>query len=176
MTDSTQYAPAVKALHWIVAALVAAMAGVGWYMMSIEHDPGGPRLFALHKSVGLVFLVLMLVRIAVRAANPRPPLPTSMPRWQILLSTATQMGLYLLLLLMPLTGYLGASYSKSGVPFFGAATPRWAVANHDMAERFFDLHSTLIWIIVALVVLHVAGALKHLLMDKDRVFQFMWKG
>jgi cytochrome b561 len=56
-----------------------------------------------------------------------------------------------------------------------AATPRWAAPNHDMAERFFDLHSTLIWIVVALVALHVAGALKHLLVDKDRVFQRMWK-
>jgi cytochrome b561 len=74
MTDSIHHAPAVRALHWILAVLVAAMAGFGWYMMTIEHEPGGPRLFALHKSVGLVFFVLMLVRIGVRRAHP-PPLP-----------------------------------------------------------------------------------------------------
>jgi cytochrome b561 len=100
----------------------------------------------------------------------------SVAPWQVKLSLVTQFGLYLLMVLMPLTGYIGASYSKSGVPFFGLATPRWAAPNHATAEQYFDIHSILIWVLVALAALHMLGALKHLLQDKDGVFQRMWRG
>jgi cytochrome b561 len=86
----------------------------------------------------------------------------------------TELALYVCMFLMPVLGFLGASYSKSGVMFFGAKLPSWTVPNHDTAELFFGLHSTLAWVLVALVVLHAAGGLKHLLVDKDGVFQRMW--
>jgi cytochrome b561 len=168
-----RYTPTAIALHWLLALLLTAMAGVGWYMMSIEHEPGADRLFDLHKSAGLLVGLLVVVRVGVRLLNKPQPLPVSVAPWQVKLSLVTQFGLYLLMLLMPLTGYIGASYSKSGVPFFGLATPRWAAPDHDTAEQYFDIHSILIWVMVALVALHVLGALKHLLMDKDGVFQRM---
>ena len=86
------------------------------------------------------------------------------------------MLLYVLMLAIPLAGYGGASFSKSGVPFFGVLTPHWAAPNHDLAENLFDLHSTLVWVLVAAVALHVAGALKHRFVDKDGVFERMGPG
>jgi cytochrome b561 len=161
-------------LHWLIAALLAAIAAVGWYMMSIEDEPDAGWYFSQHKSVGLLIGLLVLARIAWRLSRRPQGLPATVPRWQALLSTGTQVALYLAMVLMPLTGYLGASYSKRGVQFFGIDTPRWALPDHDTAEQFFDIHSTLIWVLAALVALHVAGALKHLLLDKDGVFQRMW--
>lgn len=161
-------------LHWTLALILAAMAGLGWFMMAIEDDPGSVWYFDLHKSFGLVFAALVALRLVWRLTHRPEALPANLSAWQLRLAHWTQFLLYMLMVLMPLTGYLGASYSKKGVRFFGINTPHWAWPNHDLAEQFYGIHSLLIWVIVALVVLHVVGALKHLLMDKDAVFQRMW--
>ncbi|MEO8525697.1 MAG: cytochrome b/b6 domain-containing protein, partial [Caldimonas sp.] len=145
----------------------------GWYMMSVEHEPGSVGYFDLHKSVGIVIAFLVATRILWRLGHPPGPLPASLPAWQVKLARGTQAMLYLLMVLLPLTGYLGASWSKAGVHWFGLTTPAWAVPDHDRAEQFFDIHSVLVWVLVVLVALHVAGALKHLLIDKDGVFHRM---
>ena len=175
LSDGTswRYSLTARALHWILALLLAGMVAVGWYMMTIEHEPPGRQLIALHKSFGLIVFTLVVVRVLFRLSNRPPALPASVPAWQRRLSAATQAVLYLLMLAIPLAGYVGASYSKSGVPFFGLMTPRWAALNHDLAENLFDLHSTLVWVLVAAAALHVAGALKHWLIDKDGVFERM---
>ena len=161
-------------LHWALALLLAAQLGLGWYMLAIEDEPGSGRYFDLHKSIGLVIATLVVIRILWRLTHPRQPLPTSVPTWQRRLAMATQALLYAVMVLMPATGYLGASYSKHGVPFFGLQTPRWATPDHDLAERFFAIHSVLAWVLVGLFALHVLGAAKHLLVDRDGVFNRMW--
>jgi cytochrome b561 len=161
-------------VHWLAALVLALVAGLGWYMMSIEDDPGAGWYFAQHKSWGLVFALLLVARLVWRLFNRPAPLPVVMPKWQEWVSSGTQLLLYLLMVLIPLTGYLGASYSEHGVQLFGTNLPAWAVASHDTAEWFFDIHGALIWVLVVLVALHVAGALKHLLLDKDGTFQRMW--
>ena len=160
-------------MHWLLALLLVGMAAVGWYMMTIEHEPPGRQLIALHKSFGLVVLALVAVRLLVRLANPPMALPGSVPPWQRRLSSVTQTVLYVLMLAIPLAGYVGASYSKAGVPFFGIATPQWAAPNHDLAENLFEVHSTLVWVLVAAAALHVVGALKHRFIDKDGIFERM---
>jgi len=109
----------------------------------------------------------------VRLSRPPMPLPGSVPPWQRRTASVTQMVLYVLMVAIPLVGFTGASYSKSGVPFFGIMTPRWTAPNHDLAESLFDVHSTLAWVLVAAVALHVVGALKHRFIDKDGVFERM---
>lgn len=78
------------------------------------------------------------------------------------------------MMLMPILGFLGALHRKSGVAFFGAQLPSWTVPNRDAAELFFGRHAALAWVLLALLALHAAGALKHLLIDRDGVFQRMW--
>jgi cytochrome b561 len=171
-----RYGGTAVGLHWLLALLLSFIAALGWYMMSVEDEPGSGRYFELHKSIGLVIALLVAARIVWRLTHRPASLPTGVPPWQVRLSAVSVGLLYALMVLMPLTGYLGASYSKSGVPFFGLATPRWALPDHDTAERFFDIHGVLIWVLVALVAVHVLGALKHLLIDKDGVFQRMGFG
>ena len=171
-----RYGGTAVTLHWVIALLLPAMAALGWYMMSIEEEPGSGWYFELHKSIGLVVALLVAVRIAWRLTHRPQPLPTTVPGWQVRLSQVTQALLYALMVFMPVTGYLGASYSKVGVKFFGANTPRWALPDHDLAEQFFGVHSTLVWVLVALIGVHVAGALHHLLRRKDGVFQRMTFG
>ncbi|MET3133968.1 cytochrome b561 [Oxalobacteraceae bacterium GrIS 1.11] len=166
-------APAIL-LHWLLAVLIAGLVGMGWYMMSIEDDPGSDWYFNLHKSFGIVAFGLVLLRSIWRATHRPVPLPTSLPKWQVNLSHVTEWALYVCMLLMPILGFLGASHSRKGIAFFGIQLPSWTVPNHDTAELFFGLHSALAWVLVALVALHAVGGLKHLLVDKDGVFQHMW--
>ena len=100
------------------------------------------------------------------------PLPTSVPAWQARLSGVTHRLLYVLLIGVPCAGIGGALLSKDGLALFGVPLPRLA-ANHDLSELFFTVHGVMIWMLIGLVVVHVAGALKHLLIDRDGVFRRM---
>ena len=176
MTDSAivwTYSRTAVALHWIVAVVLSAMVALGWYMMSIEDDPGSEWYFNLHKSIGMTIFCLILIRIVWRLSHRPQRLPSFVPKWQTGLSSSTQMLLYVCMILLPVTGFTGALYSKDGVAFFGAAIPA-AVPDHGLSELFFSIHGAAVWVLVGLVALHVAGALKHLLIDRDGVFQRMW--
>ncbi|MBC7572775.1 MAG: cytochrome b [Herminiimonas sp.] len=173
-TREWRYSAPAIVLHWLLALLIAGMAGVGWYMMSIEDSPGADTYFNLHKSTGLIVFTLVLIRWAWRLTHKPAALPASVPTWEARLSTIVQSLLYACMILLPITGFLGASFSKEGVTFFGTTLPSWVVADHDTAEQFFSIHETLVWILVTLVVLHAAGGLKHLLVNRDKVFQRMW--
>ncbi len=168
-----RYAAPAVVLHWLLAVLLATLLGVGWYMMSIEHEPGADWYFNLHKSVGIVVFGLVLLRLLWRLGHRPAPLPAYMPAWQVKLALATEWALYGCMFLMPLLGFLGASYSRDGVIFFGIPLPAWVTPSHDTAETFFELHENLAWIMVGLISLHVAGALKHLVIDKDDVVKRM---
>ncbi len=136
-------------------------------MLSIEDEPGSGWYFDLHKSVGLGVVLLVGARIAWRLTHRPQPLPPTVPKWQRRSALATQALLYGLMVPIPLTGYLGASYSKAGVSFFGIPTARWLLPDHDLAEQFFGIHGVPIWVPVALIRVHVAGALHHLMQRKD---------
>jgi cytochrome b561 len=167
-----RYAPPAVVLHWLLAVLIAGMVALGLYMMAIEDDPGADRYFDLH--TGLVVFALVLVRVFWRLRHRPAELPASLPRWEVLAARVVQRLLYACMLLMPITGFLGASHLKSGITFFGLPLPRWRAPDRDIAELFFEVHETIAWILVALVVFHALGGLKHLLVDRDRVFQRMW--
>lgn len=120
-----RYHPIAVALHWTIAALLTLAAALGWYMMSVEHEPGSEWYFDTHKSLGLVIALFVMMRVSWRLTHRPAPLPPHVPRWQARLAAVTQFALYGVIFALPVTGYLGASHTKSGVAFFGAATPHW---------------------------------------------------
>lgn len=159
--------------HWAIAILIPVMVGLGWYMLSIEKQPGSPWYFNLHKSLGLTVALLVVLRLGWRMMRAPAPLPETLARWQTTAAKFTHAALYLLLVLMPLTGYLGAAFSGEGVAYFGVSTPDWATKNEAFKEQLFSAHSIIAWALVAFVAVHVLAALKHLLIDRDGVFQRM---
>ena len=171
---SGNYTPLAILLHWTLAVLIIGMVALGWYMMDIEDDPGSAWYFNLHKSIGLVIAALVLLRLLWRLGHRPPALPASLPPWQAAASRAIHWLLYGAMAAMPLFGIIGALLSKKGIEFFGTPLPRVFEPNHDLAEVFFDAHGVTTWILLALVALHVLAGLKHLLIDKDGVFQRMW--
>jgi cytochrome b561 len=165
--------PAI-ALHWLLAALITGMVGLGWWMMTIEKQPEGPFYFDLHRSFGLLVFALVVLRILWRLAHRPEPLPASLPRWQVGLSALTEGLLYACMVVLPVTGYLGASHSRSAVKLFGLVLPAWTTPDRASSHLFFNIHAFTVWILVGLVALHAIGGLKHLLLDRDGVFQRMW--
>ena len=115
---------------------------------------------------------LVVMRVLWRLTHRPAPLPPG-PAWHARLAGVSHVLLYALMVALPITGYLGASYSKAGVAWFGVATPRWTAPDHDLSEAWFAAHAVLLWTAVAVVLVHAAGALKHL-RDRDGVFQRMW--
>lgn len=160
--------------HWVLAGLIPIQIGIGWYMVSIEHTPGSAAYFALHISLGLTAALLIALRLMWRVRNRPAPLPATLPAWQVKVASLTQINMYVLLVLMPVTGYLGASMGGEPVVFFGIPLPGWTVENDMLKEKFFTAHSFIAWTLVVLTSLHVLGALKHLLIDNDNVFGRMW--
>lgn len=169
-----RYTSTAIILHWTLAILIAGMLGLGWAMMTIEHSPSGPWYFNLHKTIGMIVLVLVALRILWRLGHRPAELPASLPRWQVTGACIVQRLLYAGMIIMPVAGLIGAFYSRSGVTFLGIRLASWRFPDHDTAEFFFSIHSALAWVLVALIVLHAAAALKHLLIDRDQVFQRMW--
>jgi cytochrome b561 len=169
-----RYSTPAIVLHWVLAALIVFMAALGWWMMTVEHEPGGERWIALHQSIGLVVFTLVLLRLVWRLTHRPEPLPPGMPAWQVQLSRLMHWLLYAAMVLLPVTGIVGASHTRAGLHFFGLALPAWAAPDRATAKQFFNIHSILVWVLVALVAMHVLAALKHLLLDGDEVFTRMW--
>lgn len=175
-TAAGRYSRPALFFHWVLAALVPFQIGLGWYMLSIEETPGSAAYFAWHVSLGLTAAALIALRLLWRLRHRPHPLPPGIPAWQAQTAGLTHALMYVLLLAMPVTGYLGAAFTGKVVAYFGLPLPAWAKTNDALKEQLFTAHGVIAWALVVLVVLHVGAALKHLLIDKDGVFQRMWPG
>lgn len=169
-----RYTPTAVVLHWLLAILLIGMFGVGWYMVSIEDEPGTGWFFSLHKSVGIVILALVVWRAIWRLGHPPVPLPVSVPAWQETASRVSHRLLYAAMIAMPLLGLMGSAFSHSGIEFFGLSIARAVAPNPDLAEAFLTAHSVVALALVALIAVHVLAALKHLIVNRDGVFRRMW--
>lgn len=167
-----RYSPVSLTLHWLIAALVAAQI----VLITAHEAADGPDPYiGWHKSVGLLILVLTLARLAWRAFNPAIPLPADMPRWQKLLARATHVLFYVVLLVMPLTGWLASSAAGREIAWFGLFN--WPLlpigGGREAAGGFMDVHELVVKGLYVLIALHVIGALKHHFVDRDNVLHRM---
>src|SRR5271165_3575350 len=175
VANPARYTTTASLLHWLIAVLVLGMIALGWWMQEIPKVPAGPRVNAynLHKSIGLAVLLLMLGRVLWRTTHPPPVLP-AMPRWQAQLARGVHLLLYVCLLVQPLTGYLGSATSGYPVKFFGVTLPAWAGADTAVKEAMSQIHLGNSWVLVVALLLHLAGTLKHALIDRDGSFRRIW--
>lgn len=169
-----RYSTVSLILHWLIAALVVTQILLIWAHEATD-GPMSREFVNLHKSVGLSILVLTLARLGWRVANPAIPLPDAMPRWQKLLARSNHVLFYVLLLAMPLVGWAASSAAGREILWFGLF--EWPLlpmgGGRDMARDLMDLHETAAKLLIFLVVLHIAGALKHQFIDRDNVLHRM---
>jgi len=121
--------------------------------------------------LGLVILVRLLWRLTHRP----PPLPATVPHWQRMAAKASHVMLYICMIVMPLSGYLGSSFTKYPIIYWGTRLPHWGWEAPALKDLASQVHFVTVIIFITLIAIHVSGALKHLLIDRDAVFQRMWR-
>ncbi len=169
------YGVVTKWLHWTVSILVISLVIAGFSFDFINDKPTLHQVVMLHKSFGLIVLGLMVLRLLWRWQNTRPTLPGPMPLWEVILERSTHFLWYVVLLLMPLSGWMMATAAGKAPNFFNwVALSMPGVAKNDGLKHFaHETHEILAFVIVALFILHVAGALKHHFINRDNVLRRM---
>jgi len=123
-------------------------------------------LYLLHKSIGVIILFLVIIRIINRFTNYYPPLPDTMKRWEIILAHFNHTLVYILMLLVPLSGYLMSNAFGYPVLLFGVELPFLMQKNLELAPMIHESHWILAYILIAALVLHIAGVIKHRYFDR----------
>ncbi len=159
-----------KLLHWSVAALILALMALGWLARLAPLAPSKITLFYWHKSLGMLVLALVLLRLGWRLFNRPPPLPGNLPRWEPVLARLTHGLLYALILLMPVSGWL--LNSAAGVPFkifWVLPLPPISPVSARLENIFGLAHLALFSALGALLIGHIGAALRHHFLLHNRV-------
>ncbi len=171
MTEASQtrYSGVAMLLHWLIAIAVIAnwrIAEAGEHAATREAKS---EIMANHFSIGAIILILVLLRLIWRFVSPPPPLAAHLAGWERFLAKAIHTIFYVLLIVMPFAGWMAMSKYGSPVSVFGIfELPALPVApDPEGAKAIFEQHATAGKILLVLVALHVLGALKHTLIDKD---------
>lgn len=165
-----------RTLHWGMAIAIIAMLPIGGIMVGEGLDRSLQNfLFILHKNLGVVILLLMVVRLAYRAFNPPAPLPVHMPGWQKQAAGATHILLYVMVFFMAITGYVRVTMGGFPIEGLGAIglhplLPR----NEAIAEIAKTMHFYGRFVLIAVLALHIGAALHHALILRDGVFGRIW--
>ncbi len=167
-------------LHWTCAGLILFMLGLGLYMVEWLDDPARKfDLYQLHKTTGAFVFLLMAIRALWRMATVVPDLPETMSRPEQRLSKIVHLVLYGLIFAVLISGYVMISSSPLPLPIElpgGGHVPNLIAPDFDLSEQMKTLHHRLAWVLLGLVGLHIAAALKHRLWDRDEVLQSMLPG
>jgi len=175
---ATAFAPArytgvAITLHWLLALAIVCAFGVGLYMTELNMSPTRLKLYNWHKWAGVTILALSALRLLWRLGH-RPPADLPMPAWQARAAHATHGLLYLLFFAVPLSGWAYSSAAGYPVVWFGVLPlPDFMPVDKALAEQIKPLHAWLNYGLAALVAAHVAGALKHQLVDRDGLIKRM---
>ena len=176
MSTPLVYDPVAKAFHWLTAFLIIGLWCVG---LSLDEIPKGDlrsQIIGLHKALGVVVLALTVLRLAWRVTHTAPALPDSMPGWEQLGAKLGHLALYGLMLAFPVSGILMSQSGGRDVNVFGLILPNLVEKNEEMKHLFGETHESLPWILAAVLVVHVASAIRHHVVLKDDVLRRMLPG
>jgi cytochrome b561 len=150
------------------------MLGLGLYMADLPKGPWKGELFDLHKSFGILVLMLGAVRIGWRLGNPWPGPVDTVPPWQRKLARVLHLLLLAMMLALPLSGWAMSSAGDHPVSFFGLFTlPPLLAVDKDLGKSLSEVHEVLAWTLLALLVLHVGAALRHHFIARDATLRRM---
>lgn len=195
MSTTTRYTKTAVILHWLIAIAIFSMFALGWFMEGLPKegakqtaydlfnfgiytwqlaDAATPRTFYfnLHKSIGVTILGLIVIRVLWRVTHKPPALLSSYKVWERKLATGVHHLLYSLMIALPVSGVIMATYSKYGIKWFGYPLIK-GLDNNAARESFKEIHELIGIVILVMLILHIAGALKHHFVDKDDTLKRM---
>jgi cytochrome b561 len=176
-----RYDATAIALHWLLALAIFGSLALGWYMTGLKFSPLQLKLYNWHKWAGITILALSAARLAWRLTHRPPPLPASvaaaMPPWQHRAHHATHALMYALFFAVPLAGWIYSSMAGFPIVWFGVLPlPDLVAVDKELAKLVKPVHAVLAYTLLALVLLHVAAALKHQWIDRHRLIERMRLG
>lgn len=163
-----KYSLPSRILHWLMAFLIISLLGLGIYMADFLSKEAANRMeiYNLHKSLGVIALALIIVRIVNRFINPAPKLPQTIKKQERIIAHIGHIALYILMLIVPLSGYLMSNSYGYPVKLFSINMPHLIQTNYDLGKIFSQTHELGAYALLFLVSLHILGALKHRFFDK----------
>lgn len=169
-----EYGVIAKFFHWVIALIIFTLFGVGLYMADLPVTPAKFELYGLHKSFGILVLSLVVLRFLWKMGNSTPELPKHMSMIEALGAKGAHLVLYLLMFGMPLSGWLMSSAAGFPVSVFGLFTlPDLIAANKEYLEYLEYFHEYAAYFLMAVVFVHMAGALYHHFYYKDTILKRM---
>ncbi|MEM1233380.1 MAG: cytochrome b/b6 domain-containing protein [Pseudomonadota bacterium] len=180
---ASRYGAVTKTFHWLTALLIVAVIATGTIAHNLSTaDPTSLdwkiRLYSIHKTIGLTIFFTALLRILWAISQPKPALIDAEHKVQAFLAEVIHYALYASLVLVPLTGWMTHAATEGFAPIkwpFGQELP-FIPNDPELAERFATAHLFFERVLLASLALHIAGALKHHIVDKDATLRRMWFG
>jgi len=164
------YTRSAIALHWAIALLIFCAFPLGIYMADLPFSPARLKLYSYHKWIGVTVFLLAVARVAWRLTHPAPPPPAGLPAWQRVASIATHHLLYVLILAVPISGWLMSSAKGFQTVYFGILPlPDLLDKNKELGDLLLTVHKVLNFTLAVLVITHLTAALKHYFIDRDEV-------
>jgi len=174
MTPAMRYSTPAIVLHWLAALLIFVAFPLGVYMHELPLSPGKLKLYSYHKWIGITLLMLAALRVTWRLTHTPPPLPADMAAWQRQASQAVHGLLYVLMIAIPLSGWLMSSAKGFPTVWFGVLPlPDLVEKNRELGDLLAGVHQALNFALLALVIMHVGAALQHHFIERRPFLQRM---
>ncbi|QAY95298.1 cytochrome B [Methylovirgula ligni] len=162
-----RYNAPAQALHWITLVVIFTLLPLGWVMVNMdEHKPARGTLFFVHKSFGVLALGLIVARLGWRALRPAPGLPPQTAKWEIGLAHATHAFLYLIFIVMPVSGYITSSAGGHPVSLFGLPLPQLP-KDKALSDLAGQIHVAGQYLVYFFLGVHILGVVWHVAVRKD---------
>ena len=174
MIKTERYNRTAIFLHWLVGLGILGTLGLGLYMVDLPFSPAKLQIYSWHKWAGMTLLFLAVVRLAWRLSHPAPALPDTMGPLSRLAAHAGHWVLYILMLAIPLSGWLMSSAQGFSVVWFGVLPlPDLVAKNLELGEWLNSIHLILNYTLIATLIGHIGAALHHHFIKKDTVMSRM---
>ena len=162
-------------LHWVLAIGLFYQLGLGLWMEDIPKDPPGIRAewFNLHKSIGICLGFLILWRLGWRITHSVPASPIGNTDFQNKLSQWAHRALYVCMVVLPVSGFMGSNFSPYPVKFFGVPLPKLWEPSPEGKELFSEIHEVTAFVMMIIIILHISAAVWHQWVKRDGLLSRM---
>ncbi len=173
VSKAERYALPAIVLHWLMGVLLIGQIAIGLYMVELpKRTPEVAYYYNLHKSLGLVALMLVTIRLW-RRLRAKPPVALHTSVLQEKAASVAHRLLYACMVLIPLTGFIGSSFGKYPVKFFGYALPHLGWESPGVQAFFRQAHAVLVWLLCALIAVHLLAVIHHIATSGTRILRRM---